>query len=153
MFPTKDGKKFGSAYVAKKKDAMHSMPMGESKEESRTNPSGEALFSKAEASAPDNDVKTNPESVDPSAVASEHGPASSVTVHHDHKNNKHHVVSRHPDNHMHTSDHASAAEAHNAGAQLAGEANTENDNKPANAEQQSGGDLYGNDGFKMPKLA
>src|ERR1035438_1036693 len=98
MFPTKSGQKFGSAYVAKKKDAMHAgdesptsskmSPMTPSpkadNEMSRTNTMGEAKFSAANANAPDNNVLGSPDNFDAGAVAAEHGPASTVTVHHDH---------------------------------------------------------------------
>jgi len=156
MYTTKSGQKFGSAMVGKKKDAMGSenkaMPFGESKETPRTNPMGEAKKSANEATAPDNDVKANPEGVDAGAVAAEHGPAEHIHVHHDHAANKHHVISHHKDGHMHTSDHASAPDAHAAAAQLGGEANTENSNAAPNADTGDG-NLFGNDGFSTPKLA
>lgn len=179
MYTTKSGKKFGSAMVGKKKDAMGSeekslhagddpsakqgpkstdMSMGQPKkgsapaEESRTNDMGEAKFSSKEASAPDNDVLNNPEGVDAGAVAAEHGSASSVTTHHDHQGGKHVVISRHPSGHMNMSQHGSHAEAHEAAKQLSGPANEENTNKDSN-EDAGQGDMFGNDGFKMPGLA
>ena len=167
MFPTKSGKSYGSAYVAKKKDAMHAgsespvsskmSPLAPSPKadaaEPRTNSMGEAKFSAANANAPDNNVLGSPDNFDAGAVAAEHGPASTVTVHHDHAAKKHHVVSRHPDGHMHTSDHASAADAHDHAAQLGGEANTENNDKAPNEDQSGDSAMFGNDGFKTPHLA
>jgi len=54
MFPSKDGKKFGSAYVAKRRDQEHEKSRGTEKpenpmvgkEEPRTSNDGEALMSK-----------------------------------------------------------------------------------------------------------
>jgi hypothetical protein len=160
MFQSKDGKKFGSAFVARRRDKEHEQSMSTEapdkamvpKEESRTNDMGEAKMSKMNASAPDNDVETNPDGVDANQVASEHGPATSVHVKHDHQANTHHVTSMHKDGHVHMSKHGSAKEAHDAAAQLGGEANTENTDSPAN-EDAGDGDLFGNDGFKTPKLA
>jgi hypothetical protein len=165
-FPSKNGKSYGSAYVAKKKDSMHE-GMGkepvqsnpekgsEPKEEPRTNPMGEAKFSAKEATAPDNDVLGNPEGVDAGAVAAEHGPAENVTIHHDHQGGKHVVVSRHPDGHMNLSQHKSHTEAHEAAKQLSGPANEENTDKSANADAGQG-DMFGekeSDGFSMPRLS
>jgi hypothetical protein len=174
-FKSKDGKSFGSAYVAKKKDAMHagatepSTSMGPKDttrdteapekaavpaEESRTNDEGAAKVSAKEATAPDNDVLANPEGVDAGAVVAEHGPASSVTTHHDHQSGKHVVISRHPSGHMNMSQHKSHGEAHEAAKQLSGPANEENTDKNPNADAGQG-DMYGggeNDGFKMPGL-
>jgi hypothetical protein len=58
------------------------------------------------------------ESQEPSAVVAEHGPAEKVMV--DHTEGKHKVTSKHPDGHKHTSEHASAGEAHDAARQLSG---------------------------------
>ena len=155
MFKSRDGKSFGSAYVAKKRDAMHGegdkslsapeSPMS-SKEEPRTGTDGEALFSKSEANAPDNDVKTNPEKVDPHSVVSEHGPASDVHIHSDHKANEHHVISHHKSGHVHHSKHSSASDAHKAAAELA-----ESGDQPSGNPEGDGAPEY--DGFTMPRLA
>lgn len=158
MFSSKDGKKFGSAYVAKKRDAMHGegdknlntpeTPM-EQKEESRTGNEGEALMSKANANAPDNDVKSNPENVDPKAVVAEHGPALSTEVHSDHVNNEHHVMSHHKSGHVHHSKHGSMQDAHSAATELA---STGEGEKPA-GDGMSENESPEPDGFSMPKLA
>ena len=154
MFQSKDGKKFGSAFVAKRRDKEHEQAMGtekpenpmEKKEESRTSNEGEALMSKASASAPDNDVKTNPENVDPHSVVSEHGPATDVHIHSDMKANAHHVVSHHKSGHVHHSTHSSAQDAHRAAAELA-EAGDQASNNPAEQNAPE------SDGFTMPRLA
>lgn len=168
MFKSKDGKSFGSAFVAKRRDTEHAKSENrtmdtqepgkptEPKEEPRTAESGMAKKTSAypghevENTA---DTKSSPENVDPNAVAQEHQPASSVTIHHDHKGGKHMVVSRHPSGHMHSSEYGSAPDAHKAAAQLSGEQHTENTDSAPNAEQTSGDDLFGNDGFKTPHLA
>jgi hypothetical protein len=162
-FQSKNGKSYGSKFVARRHDAAHSEPENQTqstgapkmtsvpKEESRTNPQGEAKFSAKEATAPDNNVENNPEGVDASQVASEHGPAVSVSTHHDHKNNKHKVISHHPDGHVHVSDHQSQQDAHNAAGKLGG---TDSQNAGAPEGDQTGdGDMFGQDGFSTPKLA
>lgn len=154
MFKSKDGKSFGSAYVAKRRDAAHESGMGTnepekpeaSKEEPRTSNEGEALFSKSEATAPDNDVKTNPENMDPHAVVAEHGPALSTTVHSDHANNEHHVMSHHKSGHVHHSKHGNAPDAHKAAMELASEGDQPAGNPSDNEAPEA-------DGFSMPKLA
>src|SRR5271166_2617925 len=60
----------------------------------------------------------NGESTSPEEVVAQHGPAHTVTVHHDHTANKHHVMSHHGDGHMHESDHETAADAHVHGRKL-----------------------------------
>ncbi len=167
MFSSKDGRKFGSAFVAKRRDTEHAKSENrtmdtqepgkptEPKEEPRTAESGMAKKTSAypghevENTA---DTKAEPEGVDPSAVAAQHGPASSVTIHHNHQGGQHHVVSRHADGHMHKGDFGSAPDAHAAAKQLSGEQHTENTDSAPNAEQTSGDDLFG-DGWKTPKLA
>jgi hypothetical protein len=57
---------------------------------------------------------------DGAALAAEHGPAVEVNLEHDHENGVHRVHARHPDGHAHDSEHGSAGEAHQFGAQLAG---------------------------------
>ncbi len=149
MYTTKSGQKFGSAFVGKKKDTLGSannaMPMGESKADSRTNADGEALMSKANANAPDNDVKSSPEGVDPNQVVAEHGKAHTVHIAHDHKNKKHHVISTHESGHVHESEHASPKEAHDAASALAGAGSDQAQSEEPEAPES--------DGFMMPKLA
>ncbi len=165
MFKSKDGKSFGSAFVAKRRDTEHAksenrtMPTQEPgkptepKEEPRTAASGMA---KKTSSYPGHEVentadtKASPEGVDAGAVAAEHSPATSVTLHH--SKDSHVVVSRHPDGYQHMSQHASHKEAHAAAAKLSGEQHTENSDSAPNSEQTSDADLFG-DNFKTPHLA
>lgn len=173
MYTTKSGKKYGSAMVGKRKDAMGSeenamgpaskennmgpkstdmmasakKPM-EPKEESKTDSMGEA---NKNSSMPNevndqSDSLANPEGVDAGAVAKEHGPATSVTTHH--SADKHVVISRHPSGHMNMSQHASHAEAHEAAKQLSGPQHEENTDKEPNADAEGE-----SDGFLMPRLA
>ena len=150
MFKSKDGKSFGSAYVAKRRDDEHakSLPMGETKEAPRTNPMGEAKTSSNEATAPDNDVKANPENVDPHQIVAQHGKAHTIHVAHDHKAKKHHVMSTHEDGHVQESEHASPKDAHDAAAVLAGAGS----DQPAGSENPEM-EAPEADGFSMPKLA
>jgi hypothetical protein len=71
------------------------------------------------------------ESKAPEEVVAEHGKAHTITVHHDHTANKHHVMSHHADGHMHESEHASAAEAHESAKKLAAEGNEAGENSEA----------------------
>jgi hypothetical protein len=54
-----------------------------------------------------------------SQVVGEHGPAHQVVFHHDHEKGEHKVTSYHSDGHRNESVHSSAAEAHEAGGELA----------------------------------
>ena len=166
MFQSKDGRKFGSAYVAKKRDSMHAgddpsakmgpkstdKPFGQPtkgsvpKEEPRTSSEGEALMSKANAHAEPNDVKANPEGVDAHQVVAEHGKAHTVHIAHDHKNKKHHVVSTHEDGHVQTSEHESPKEAHDMASNLAGTGEQPAAENPEMEAPEA-------DGFQLPKLA
>ena len=140
-FQSKDGKSFGSKFVAKRRDDEHAK-MGKdvmgatSPVENKPAPAMEQESSEQEQ---------KPMQEDPKQVAMEHGPATDVTIHHDHKSGKHHVVSHHADGHMHMSDHASAKEAHDAATQLSG-----GDQQPAEA---SAAPAEASDGFQMPRLA
>ena len=144
MFPSKDGKKYGSAYVAKKRDAMHGM--GEAvmhdtdKHEAAETPEFERGEQEGQKEAPE-------QNENPSQVVAEHGPANTVHVAHDHKAKKHHVVSTHADGHVHESNHGSAKEAHDHAAQLAA-AETQPEGQPA-----AGAASAEADGFPMPRLA
>src|ERR1019366_2631177 len=82
----------------------------------------------------------------PSQVLAKHGPANTVHVAHDQKANKNHVTSTQADGHVHTSDHATSKEAHDAATQLSGgdQAQAENPAAAPAAPEQ--------DGFSMPKL-
>jgi hypothetical protein len=117
MFKSKAGKSFGSAYVAKRHDdeadKKAQSVLGDSPEhEAAETPE----FERGEQEG----QKEAPEQEKPDQVVAKHGPATQVTIHHDHKGKKHHIVSRHADGHIHSSDHATADEAHGAAAALAG---------------------------------
>ena len=148
MFTTKSGQKFGSAFVGKKKDAMGSAnkePMGGSPEhEAAEKPQFEA-GEKEGAQEGQEGMQEAPEQ-----VAKEHGPATTVHISHDHKSGKHHVVSTHPDGHVHTSDHASAGEAHAAAGKLSASGEPPAEEAGAGAGMGAAPEA---DGFSMPHLA
>jgi hypothetical protein len=140
-FQSKDGKSFGSKFVAKRRDDEHAK-MGKDVM-GATSPAENKPAPATEQEPAEQEQK--PMQEDPKQVAMEHGPATDVTIHHDHKSGKHHVVSHHADGHMHMSDHASAKEAHDAATQLSG-----GDQQPAEA---SAAPAEASDGFQMPRLA
>jgi hypothetical protein len=150
MFQSKDGKKFGSGFVAKRRDSEHDKMakdvMGDTSKKPTMSPEHEAAetpeFEKGEQEGAQESMHEAPEQ-----VAQEHGPATTVHVSHDHKNKKHHVVSTHPDGHVHTSDHENAGEAHKAAGALAG-----GDQSPS-GEAQAATEAPEADGFSMPRLA
>jgi hypothetical protein len=147
MFPSKDGKKFGSAYVAKRRDAEHDkaaqvMEGTNALEKPASNPDEKALMGEKPA------VENEPEQKAPEApaqVVMAHGKANTIHVAHDHKNGKHHVISTHEDGHVHESEFKSPKEAHDAALALSG-----GDQPPAEA---PGTEEPAADGFKMPRLA
>lgn len=149
-FQTKDGKKkFGSAFVAKRYDSMHNTPTkGDEAEagEGKSNLGGDL---KAKHSQRMNETEST---VHP--VVTEHGSANTVTIHHDHKNNKHSVVSHHEDGHVHMADHEDAKTAHEEGGQLANvslkDSGEQEDQQLA---QSEGGNSSAPDGYQMPDLA
>jgi|SRR5271157_190438 len=139
MFKSKAGKSFGSAYVAKRHDdeadKKAQSVLGDSPEhEAAETPE----FEKGEQEG----MKEAPEQ-----VAKEHGPATTVHVSHDHKGKKHHVVSTHPDGHVHTSDHASAGDAHTAAGALSGTGQAPAEPNP----EEMGGET--SPALSLPKLA
>jgi hypothetical protein len=142
MFSSKDGKKFGSAFVAKRRDSEHDKM---AKDVMGDTPAHEAAEKPAFEAGEQEGAKEGVEKAEPTQVVAEHGKANTVHVAHDHKNKKHHVVSTHESGHVHQSDHASASEAHNAAAALAG-----GDQPPAEGAEPEAPEA---DGFKMPKLA
>lgn len=130
MYTTKEGKKYGSAFVGKRKDAEHEKP----EEKFSSYQDGEQPEAKASSEDHDGDkVNTSeksPEGHDPNAVGSdspaphevveEHGPAEHIHYEHDHEAGTHKVTSFHPETgHEHQSVHSSAAEAYEAGGELA----------------------------------
>ena len=153
-FPTKSGKSYGSAYVAKKKDAMDAE---KSAGEPKNNP-----FAKSSAGAKPafggagEEAKESPEfekgeaegaKEAPEAVVAAHGPAHSVTIHHG--AGKHKVISHHQGGFMHESEHSDPASAHEEGKTLAGVG------QESPEEAQGAGAGMGEsqpDGFQMPSL-
>ena len=153
-FPTKSGKSFGSAYVAKRHDQEHDKADQMSKSVMGDTPAHEEKetpeFEKGEQEGQTEKPEQEGMNESPEQVAQEHGPATTVHVAHDHKAGKHHVTSTHPDGHVHTSDHATAEEAHHAAGAL------------SNGDQASAGNPEAqgmapaapeSDGFSMPRLA
>ena len=148
MFTTKSGQKFGSAFVGKKKDAMGSANKGMG-----DTPAHEAAETPEFEKGEQEGAKEGQEGMQeaPEQIVKEHGPATTVHISHDHKSGKHHVVSTHPDGHVHTSDHATAGEAHAAAGKLSGA-----DQPPAEGEGEGMGaapEAPESDGFPMPRLA
>jgi hypothetical protein len=165
-YTSTSGKRFGSAFAGRKKDEMDSQKEGSDAK----NPFGseKSVAAKGPAMPPVAGAKppmappvagakppmappvagaAGPEPPkDPHAVVSEHGPASSVHITHDHAAKKHHVTSTHADGHVHNSDHASAQEANEAGSQLGGV------EKPEAGPQEAEGGAPEEDGFNMPSL-
>lgn len=147
-FPTKSGKSFGSAYVAKRHDQEHDKAGQMSKMAMGDSAAHEAGESKPFEQGEQEGQKENPEQNEqPSQVVAKHGPANTVHVAHDHKAKKHHVTSTHADGHVHTSDHASSKEAHDAATQLSGGDQAQAENPAAAPAAPE------SDGFSMPKLA
>lgn len=144
MFQSKSGKKFGSAYVGKRHDMEHDkanqVMQDTSAHEKAETPEFERGEQEGQKEAPEQNEQ-------PSQVVSEHGPATHVTVHHDHKNNKHHVVSHHSSGYMHTSDHGSAQEAHDAASVLGGA----EPSAQAEAAPEAGGET--SSALSLPRLA
>jgi hypothetical protein len=64
---------------------------------------------------------------DGAEIAQQHGPATDVSMHHEHEIGVHHVTSEHPDGHHHESDHESAEAAHEHGKKLAGVGGSEHE--------------------------
>lgn len=67
---------------------------------------------------PEQNEAAEPE--DGAQMAEMHGPATEVHIQHEHEMGVHHVMSTHPDGHVHESDHESAEMAHEHAKKLAG---------------------------------
>jgi len=117
-FTSKDGKKrFGSAYVAKRYDENHPSEeknAGAEHEEMKETPEQEMK------ETPMEEKKEEKEGTEEHPVVTEHGPAHTVHIKHDHTAKRHHVTSHHNDGHVHESEHATPDEAHSEAAKLAG---------------------------------
>jgi len=133
MFESKKtpGKKFGSSFAGKRydqdhsSDGMHKMGEEETKEPRVQNEHETPEEDKAESRTDEEGEGTNPDAdeqgeADTHPVVAEHGPAHTVTIHHDEDAGRHTVVSHHKTGHMHTAVHEDAGKAHEEGKKLAG---------------------------------
>jgi len=150
MFTSKNGmKKAGSKFVTDRYDREHEGEEQEHAEKpadhkalSRTNSFGES--NKSQPSAENGQEHENEEGKEsPEQVVAEHGPATTIHIHHDHVAGKHHVTSTHEDGHVHESDHATAAEAHEHAKKLGGgeEAHENPDEATGGQEGNTSGDM------------
>ena len=144
-FQSKDGKSFGSKFVAKRRDSEHDKMAGDVMGQTSQKPGVTPTPEHEAAEKPQ--FEAGEKEGQAEGVVAEHGPATNVTVHHDHKNNRHHVVSRHADGHMNTSDHASSQEAHDTASTLGGA------QPSGQAQGQPQAEAPESDGFSLPKLA
>jgi hypothetical protein len=142
-FPTKSGKSFGSAYVAKRKDSEHDKMAQDVLGTAKPEPKGMTPTPEHEA-AEKPEFEAGEKEGKAEGVVAEHGPAQSVTVHH--SKDRHHVVSHHS-GHVHTSDHATAQEAHDTASTLGGA------QPSGQAQGQPQAEAPASDGFAMPRLA
>ncbi len=150
MFADKTGKKFGSAYVAKRRDAEAAKkePVGGKEAQmgkevmNQGNPGAKEPAAKVGTSvpAPEEQGSHAP------AIVAEHGKAHTIHIAHDHKAKKHHVMSTHEDGLVHESEYGSPKEAHDTASQLAGNDMPAEGEAPAMEAPEA-------DGFSMPKLA
>jgi hypothetical protein len=141
MYTTKDGKKYGSAYVGKKKDEAHGGPYAGShfgsytagpqpgeeneNEHSTSEDHGEdKVNTMGKDKTPHDKTATSAHAEMPSATVQSHGAAHTTHVSHK-EDGTHTVSSEHPDGHVTESDHGSAEEAHSHAEQLSFEAGGE----------------------------
>jgi hypothetical protein len=154
---TEPGKKFGSAFKGRKFDSYHAGPEkfseGKSKESDQPEVSAEPEEhgeDKVNTSTPEkhepSEAADEAEVTIPSSIVEQHGPASSVHITHDHDGGKHTLSSTHG-GHQNQSVYSTAAEAYEAGGELA---NT--DVKRREHPDQQGAQSE-EDGFEMPDLA
>jgi hypothetical protein len=155
-FQSKDGKSFGSKFVAKRRDSEHDKMgkavMGATSPAAEKAPVAPSVFGADKAAAPaapeqDQQQQQQPQE-DPKQVVAQHGAATTVHIAHDNKAKKHHVVSTHKDGHVHESEHGDAKSAHDAGSQLSGSGDQPMAGEPGAA--PAGPEP---DGFSMPRLA
>jgi len=154
-FSTKDGKKkFGSAYAAKRYDSAHDEPANEKDAKKKfgkvlSDKEGDLKHEMDES--PETQHEEGEDEMHP--VVAEHGAAHHVSIHHDHNNGKHTVVSHHEDGHVNTSEHQDAKTAHEEGGKLANislkKSGEQEDQQLAASE---GGNSSTPDGFEMPSL-
>jgi len=155
------GKRFGSAFVGKRydeahsEDGLHKLGAEETPEhEAKETPEFEAGEQEgAEEHKPEMEEEGQGEE---EKVASEHGPAHKVVIHHDEKAGRHTVQSHHKDGHVHSKVHAHAHEAHAAANKLAGvpaDGQAEEKESPFHQGKAQQGASSEEDGFAMPDLA
>jgi hypothetical protein len=151
-FFSKDGRKSGSAFVAKRRDAeaAKSEPTGKSSQMGKEimnqgDPGPKAPTAQVGASNIENE-ETGTHAA--TQVAQEHGPATTVHIAHDHKAGKHSVTSTHKSGHVHQSTHKSAGDAHKFASALAGGAGDQPTEEPEGMPEAPE-----SDGFAMPRLA
>src|ERR1019366_3887812 len=148
MYQAKDGKKFSSSFVGKRRDSEHDKADQMSKTAMGESPAHEAAEKPAfEAGEQEGQNEKPEQNEQPAQVVAQHGKANTVHIAHDHKAGKHHVISTHADGHVHESEHATSKEAHDTATQLAGGNQAESENPAATPAAPEA------DGFSMPKLA
>ena len=118
-FTSKNGKAYGSRYVAKRHDMAIAEPKRELKEEKH-------------------EQHQTIEAPKPSEVVKEHGPATMVTV--EHEAGKHSVESEHKDGHVHNAEFTSPEEAHEHAKKLAAFEKDEQGVNEAEDSAEQGGD-------------
>ena len=149
MYPTKDGKKKGSAYVGKRYDEMHGKNAVSEATDNTQHEAAETPEFEAGEQEGMNEPKEGAEETHP--VVAAHGKAVHVHIHHDHAANKHHVESDHEDGHKNMTEHQSPQEAHEEGGRLAG-VSVQKENKAKGVQDAQQGAKSEEDGFEMPPL-
>lgn len=152
------GKKFMNKFVGRKFDSYDAGPQpGEVNENEHAEPAEPRKLDvePKDASVPKSETAETAAVETPSATVQAHGPAHSVTYHHDHDGGMHTVRSAHSDGHTTDSTHGSTAEAYAHGGPLSYEAGGEAqnvdvkrmDHKPQQSAKSE------EDNFEMPDLA
>lgn len=142
MFESKNGKRYGSAYVAKRHDAAH-----EEKASKDVKTSVEAPKEIVDHNEGPN-TEENP-------VVAEHGKARRVVINHDHEANRHHVTSTHEDGHTEEGDYETPEQAWEEGGKFANislkKLGKAGDQQGA-ASEGDNEEVNDGDGFQMPPL-
>lgn len=130
-FKAKDGREFTNAPMMRQHERRMDVQKGAGQRP--LPPKGKALGAQA------NDEQADASGDARQAVA-EHGTAHEINIRHDHAAGTHSVESHHHDGHVHTSEHASAEEAHDAARTLGtdeGDAGGEDDGMGGNMSPSS----------------
>jgi hypothetical protein len=132
-YTTKDGKKYGSAYVGKRKDMEHASKDGGGmpKEDSDYEAPGQPTYESTSMNHGGDEVNTsgadakshNPrdtaaDAATPSETVQHHGTASQVEYSHDHERGEHQVHAKFEDGHEHHASFTDPALAYEAGGEL-----------------------------------